>query len=264
MLINTVILFIRDLLPIFVLLCFIFSCLDINHLSKMNWLMVFFINVLGVFAVFYFYPSLAELFDGFGVEISKTFALILVYVCLVFSCSLLVIQQSITSLQHRIMLLGVVIFIIINTSEFLVFLNSYISNTQSISDILAGLSMGLGICLSFSALLYFLLNWLKRKSMSLILYSLLALFLSGQISQVVNLLQQIDIVTSSEAIWDSSNIVKDSSEYGHLFKTLFGYEASPSLEFLMVYAASLIIFSITYFIKASINIKSKSVAWEVK
>ena len=105
--------------------------------------------------------------------------------------------------------------------------------------------------MSFSALLYFSLHWFIKKEFFILLYVVWALFLSGQISQVVNLLQQVDIIKSSGALWDSTNLVKDSSEYGHLLKTLFGYEAGPSLEFIMLYTASLLLFIVTFFIKSS-------------
>jgi high-affinity iron transporter len=264
MLINTVILFIRDLLPIFILFCFFISTLRGGDIYKKTWLYIVFSSVLGIFITFYFYSVLSDLFDGFGIEIIKTIALILFYACLLFGGAFLVNQQSLTLLKQRIIIAGLVLFIIITASEFIVFLNSYITNTQSLRDIAAGLSIGLGICFSFSALFYFLLSWLKRKKNFTVLFCFLALFLSGQISQVVNLLQQVDIITNSEALWNSSNIIKDSSEYGHLFKTLLGYEASPSLEFVMFYALSLVIFFIIFYTNTSKKFKFKSATREDK
>ncbi len=257
MLINTVILFIKDLMPIFVLLCLVSTCIAPNRISYIKLLYVFFASVVGIFATFYFLPVMGELFDGIGIEVIKTFELVFVYFCLLIGCSSLLTKNTIAALQSNLIIVGLVIFTVINASEFIVFLDSYLANSQSIRDVVAGLSIGLGICLSFSALVYFSLHWFIKKELFTLLYIVWALFLSGQISQVVNLLQQVDMIKSSAALWDSSNLVKDSSEYGHLLKTLFGYEASPSLEFIMLYAASLLLFIVTFFIKSQRKVKNK-------
>lgn len=264
MLINTVILFIRDLLPIFILLCIVISCFKLDKVITGTWLYIVSACICGICIFSYFYPVMSGLFDGFGIEIIKTIALILVYFCLLFGSVFLVNQQPLTVFKQRIIIGGLVVFVIITASEFIVFLNSYLTNALSIRDIVAGLSIGLGICLSFSALFYFLLSWLKRKEFFTFLYLIFALFLSGQISQVINLLQQVDILTSSDSLWNSSNIIKDSSEYGHLFKTLVGYEASPSSEFLVFYAISLIIFVIIFYSNSSFTAKYPNISREDK
>ncbi|OUR77937.1 hypothetical protein A9Q75_14570 [Colwellia psychrerythraea] len=251
MLINTVILFIKDLLPIFVLLCLVSTCITPNRVPHEKLVYVCFSSVVGIFAKFYYLPMMGELFDGMGIEVIKTLELVLVYFCLLIGCSSLLTQNMIAAHQSNLTIVGLVIFTVINASEFIIFLDSYLANSQSIRDVVAGLSIGLGICLSFSALLYFSLHWFIKKEFFTLLYVVWALFLSGQISQVVNLLQQVDIIKSSGALWDSTKLVKDSSEYGHLLKTLFGYEAGPSLEFIMLYTASLLLFIVTFFIKSS-------------
>ena len=251
MLINTMILFIKDLLPIFVLLCLVSTCITPNRVPHKKLLYVCFSSVVGIFATFYYLPMMGELFNGMGIEVIKTLELVLVYFCLLIGCSSLLAKKMITAHQSNLIFVGAIIFTVINASEFILFIDSYLANSQSIRDVVAGLSIGLGICLSFSALLYFSLHWFIKKEFFILLYVVWALFLSGQISQVVNLLQQVDIIKSSGALWDSTKLVKDSSEYGHLLKTLFGYEAGPSLEFIMLYTVSLLLFIVTFFIKSS-------------
>ncbi|RHW77208.1 hypothetical protein [Colwellia sp. RSH04] len=251
MLINTVILFIKDLLPIFVLLCLISTCIAPNRVTNKKRLYVCLSSVVGIFATFYYLPMMGELFDGMGIEIIKTLELGVVYFFLLIGCSSLLSQNTIAAHQSNLTIVGLIIFTVINASEFITFLDSYLTSRQSIKDVVAGLSIGLGICLSFSALLYLSLHWFIKKEFFIFVYIAWALFLSGQISQVVNLLQQVDILKSSGALWDSTKFVKDSSEYGHLLKTLFGYEASPSLQFILLYTASLLLFIVIFFIKSS-------------
>lgn len=251
MLINTVIIFIKDLLPIFVLLCLIGTCIVPNKVPHKKLLYVLFSSVIGIFATFYYLPVIGELFNGMGIEVIKTLELVLVYFFLLIGCSSLLTKNTIATHQSNFIFVGLIIFTVINASEFIVFLDSYLANSKSIKDVVAGLSIGLGICLSFSALLYFSLCWLIKKEFFTLLYIMWALFLSGQISQVINLLQQVDIIKSSGALWDSTKWVKDSSEYGHLLKALLGYEAGPSLELIMLYTASILIFIVIFFIKSS-------------
>ena len=97
--------------------------------------------------------------------------------------------------------------------------------------------------------MYFLLVWLNKKQRYLVTYTFWALFLTGQLSQIINLLQQVDIIKSRAALWDSSTLVEDSSEYGHLFNTLFGYEARPSSEFITLYLGSLLVLYGYFFIQ---------------
>ena len=144
---------------------------------------------------------------------------------------------------------AIVIFVTLNTSVFIVFLDSYITSSEFIKHIIAGLAIGLGICLSFSFLMCFLLVRLNKKQRYLVTYTFWALFLTGQLSQIINLLQQVDIIKSRAALWDSSTLVEDSSEYGHLFNTLFGYEARPSSEFITLYLGSLLVLYGYFFIQ---------------
>ena len=189
-----------------------------------------------------------ELWEGIGIEVIQSIELLLIYFFLVFSYSSTAVKKHPSVTQLYLILSAIVIFIVLNASVFIVFLDSYITNTDSIKNIIAGLAIGLGICLSFSSLFLFLLFWLNKKDYYLVTYSLWAFFITGQVSQVINLMQQVDIIKSSEALWDSSTIVEDKSEYGHLLNSLFGYEARPSFELIALYLGSLLVFYLYFFI----------------
>ena len=249
MLINTVILFLKDLLPIFILLCL----LKVNNanavISKKVIFIIVLLSIFGVIATFKLLPLMGDLWEGTGIEVIQTIEVLLVYVFLVFSYSSVAVSKHSSVKQFYLISSAIVIFITLNASIFIVFLDSYISSSESIKHIIAGLAIGLGICLSFSFLMYFLLVWLNKKKYYLVTYTFWALFLTGQVSQIINLLQQVDIIQSSAALWDSSTLVEDSSEYGHLLNTLFGYKARPSSEFIMVYLGSLLVIYSCFFIQ---------------
>jgi high-affinity iron transporter len=208
-------------------------------------------SAMGIITSYYFMPAMGELFDGIGIEVIQTIESILAYFCLLFASSYLITQNKLTKCQSHLIIIGMVLFIIINASVFIFFLDSYMANKESVKNIMAGLAIGLGICLSFSALLYFLLAWFIKQEFYVLTYIFWGLFLSGQISKIVNLLQQVDIIQSTTPLWNSSHIVKDSSEYGQLLKTLFGYEASPSMEFIILYAVSLILIFCYFLVTSS-------------
>ena len=249
MLINTVILFLKDLLPIFILLCL----LKVNNanavISKKVIFIIVLLSIFGVIATFKLLPLIGEMWDGTGIEILQTIEVLLVYVLLVFSYSNVALSKYSSVKQLYFISSAIVIFVTLNTSVFIVFLDSYITSSEFIKHIIAGLAIGLGICLSFSFLMYFLLVWLNKKQRYLVTYTFWALFLTGQLSQIINLLQQVDIIKSRAALWNSSTLVEDSSEYGHLFNTLFGYEARPSSEFITLYLGSLLVLYGYFFIQ---------------
>jgi len=248
MLINTVILFLKDLLPIFILFCFLKANNTSVTLSKKAIILIVSLSMFGIVATFKLLPSMSELWEGVGIEVIQSIELLLVYVLLVFSYSSTSINNHSSMKRLYFISSATIIFITLNASVFIVFLDSYITNTDSIKNIIAGLAIGLGTCLSFSSLFLFLLFWLNKKDYYLVTYSLWAFFITGQVSQVVNLMQQVDIIKSSEALWDSSTIVEDKSEYGHLLNSLFGYEARPSFELIALYLGSLLVFYIYFFI----------------
>ena len=242
MLINTVIIFLKDLLPIFILLGLLKANTPDAIVSNRPILQILSISILGVMATFSLLPSISELWEGAGIEIIQTIAYTLVYVCLVFSCSYIFENKGPSQKQYYVISFGLLIFIILKASIFIVLIEGYLINNESIKNIIAGLSIGLGLCLSFSFLLFFLLVWLNNNNKYyLVTYSFWALFLTGQVSQIVTLLQQVDLIKSSEVLWDSSFIIEDKSEYGHLLNTLFGYEARPSVEFILLYLGSLLV-----------------------
>lgn len=277
MLINSLLIFIEETLPIFVLyayLCAWHSYFEYRNETKpMNK------KAIGSFAgeVFklkqdhhiYFIcaillglllsvfitsvrPWLGMTLDGIGYEV----VLIMLTVCFVASVLLGQITNNSTN-RNVLFSLSLFLLVLPHASDFMVFFASVLQ-IQLYSSVYVGVSIGLGICLSISYLLFFVFLNIGK---SLPLKLAVAIFLAGQLSNIVTILQQIDVLYSSLPLWNTNSFIADSNEYGQFFHVLVGYDATPTLIYLVILGAStLIIFTL---LMRSKLIEGKSTAFGV-
>lgn len=187
----------------------------------------------------YIRPYLGMAFNGIAYE------LVLITFTIVTVCSLLLSQCFTNIMLKRLFFsISLILLAIPHSSDFMVFFMS-VTHTQSLNDMaaglsagmIAGISVGFGICISVGYLLFFLFSSVKSK---LPLKVAIALFLASQLSGIVNILQQIDALSSSLPLWNSNKFIADNNEYGQFFNVLFGYDATPTF----FYLTSLITFSL--------------------
>jgi len=248
MLINTVVLFLRDLLPIFLLLCLLKAYLAPNSFSAKVMLTLMLLSFIGMWLVFYWLPAISELYDGSGLELLQSLSIVISYIFLSMASFMAIYSSRFDKLHLILLLLGAAATFVIKGSLFIIFLEGYLTRNESNGVIFAGLTIGLGVCASFSALLYFFLEWLIKRGLNLIVFLFWALFLSGHLSQIIRLLAQVNIIESNEPLWDSNAFIKDSSEYGQLLNTTVGYEATPSELFLVTYLSSFFLFVVACYL----------------
>lgn len=244
MLINTVILFLRDVLPLFVLLSLI---LAIRPMGKL-WLL--FAITLSIFACLFFINQIdfiSDKFNGAGMELFFLSCHFLVYLCVWFVGYLHLNDRDQSSSLWKITMSALLIItFVINGTNFLVYFNGFWSQADAPQSILLGTFLGLGICLSIAVLLHFSLLWLAKKwGYGSVILTLLV-YASGQLTGSLNLLVQIDWLEHSQPIWDLNEIISDQSELGHFLNVLIGYEASPSIHQLSLYLLALTLPLITY------------------
>jgi high-affinity iron transporter len=113
-------------------------------------------------------------------------------------------------------------------SETLTYLSGFFGQKEYFQTVITGSSIGFSIGLSLGILLYYGLmslpgNW--RLDASVIL---LAIFAGNMLSQAVLQLTQADWISSTQAFWDTSDWVPESSTLGKSLYALVGYEATPS------------------------------------
>jgi len=241
MIINTVIVFLRDLLPIFVLFSYLAIILKNKHLPFYFWIISLLAGLTASLILFTNVETVTEYFDGAGLEIILTSLLVIGFVAFLTVKSFSIDLYHKSALMKAILLLGICAFIAFKSTEFLIYFTVNIQQQDQLMNIIIGCILGFGICISFSALLSFLLQELQATRFNTVFWLCWYAFLAGHISQSTALLSQVDIVEFGAPFFDMSHIIQDSSEYGHILHALFGYESSPSFGFLFVYLACLFI-----------------------
>lgn len=245
MLINTVILFLRDALPFFVLLSLVLSMLPLGS----KWLSLsLFAGLAGSLLLLNQIDQLSQLLGGAGMELMLFTCHLLVYLAVV-ALNYMYLQASPDKLATLQRIAGVVIAtsLLINGASFLIYFVSFWSQTDAPQSMLLGTILGLGICLSISVLLYFSMLWLKQIFGAISIVVALLLYASGQLADSVSLLVQVDWLEYSEGVWDFSSIIQDQSEFAHLFNALFGYRASPSYHQVGLYLVASILPLLSYY-----------------
>ncbi|MEH6709655.1 hypothetical protein [Paraglaciecola polaris] len=229
MLINTVVLFLRDALPIFVLL----SLLRVYASPKWRHLLAGVgVGIMLAALVVANQHTVSQWYQGSGYELLKCITLITAYML----AAWLIIKEP----KHVYWLAAtiVAVFVVPRSADFSVFVVGFWFQKDALVPILLGTTLGLGICVSVAVLLDVLLSSVTK---SAVVRTAFALFVAGQIANVILLLQQIDWLADPGPLWNMGVIIADESEYGHLLKVLIGYEAAPSSFYLLTLFIALLL-----------------------
>ncbi len=247
MLINTVLLFLQNALPIFIitsLLLIRFSSETIKTFS-VKWLVLgLLFTIIIAFILSNNLENISQAADGKGIELFLSLGLLLVYL---FSMGLFILNSTDSGtgydsfIKKQLAFMVFIIISILNGAHFIVYLTNYWAQAQQIESMLIGIILGGGICLSISILFYFLLKYADQNIHQKISSYFLVFFALGQLMHAIVLLQQVDIFSSSQPVWNSSSIIAENSELGQLLTVLFGYESTPSPLQLIIYVLAFII-----------------------
>ncbi|WP_166424346.1 high-affinity iron transporter [Paraglaciecola sp. 20A4] len=229
MLINTVVLFLRDALPVFVLLSMlrVYAGTDWRYLLRgLGMGLCFSIVVVAN------QHTVSQWYQGAGYELLKCVTLIAAYLL----AARMVIKKG--KGFGLLATLIVAIFVVPRSADFSVFVVGFWFQKDALSPILFGTTLGLGICISVAILVDVLFSSLNKPGITRCAF---ALFIAGQVANVVLLLQQIDWLTDPGPLWNINDVIADESEYGHLLKVLLGYEAAPSSFYLLTLFSALLL-----------------------
>lgn len=243
MLINTVLLFLQSALPIFIIISLLLVQFSSQTISSVNikWLIFgFVLTIIAAFVLSNYLENISQAADGKGIELFSSFGILLVYLS---SIGLFILHRSGYDSFIKKQLAFFVFFIIssLNGAHFIVYLTSYWAQAQQVESMLIGIILGGGICLSISILFYFLLKYVDQNISPKTSNYFLVLFALGQLMHAIVLLQQVDILPSSQPVWNSHSIIAENSELGQLLTVLFGYESTPSPLQLTIYVIAFII-----------------------
>ncbi len=244
MLINTVVLVLRDMLPLFILLVWLAAYINPIFITLNKLLPSTLISAGVIFLFHFFAPYLSELFEGAGIEFIRVFCIVILFSTLLVGSVLSLRRARGSCLVTMCFYFGVCLLFITQGANFFIYFNSYLSRSENELSVYIGVILALGFGLSFSLLFYFILRWLNERHYAKTLDLLWAAFLASLLTQIVPTLTQVDVISDTKPLWNSTWLIADSSEYGHVFKALIGYEATPSLSYLLAYVVGLILFYI--------------------
>ncbi|GAA0854811.1 hypothetical protein [Aliiglaciecola litoralis] len=232
MLTNTVVFFLRDALPIF----WSIALLSLLVADKRKWMISGGIagSILCVILSLSI-PKVSAMLDGSGYELLHIALMLVNYV--IFSWLYCAHENFDNGNDLWIAAaLALACMIALNATNGMMFFASFWQPAGANQVLLLGALLGLGICASVAMLLVLLLDPIEQKAFARIL---LLLFAAGQVSQVANLLQQIDWF-SSEQLWSTRQWVSDENELGQFLATLFGYNSSPTIALTLFFIIALV------------------------
>lgn len=115
-----------------------------------------------------------------------------------------------------------------------------VSGGETFAAMAAGGALGLLLGGALTALMYFGLLRIPARYLFSVTSGLIALLASGMAAQAVAFLQVAGVVTVlPRTVWDTSNVLADSSLFGKALNTLVGYNDQPTMLQLVVYLATL-------------------------
>ncbi|MFT6269831.1 MAG: high-affinity iron transporter [Alphaproteobacteria bacterium] len=225
MLTNTVVLFLRDLLPMFIMFAYLSSVHHSFVQGKWQGMLVIGLSLLLSVIALFQYENISDLFEGTGIEWLK-----ISFISLAFCVFVLVYVKSLAPVKNILIGLACLLLLVVHISSFLLYFTIYFANTDLIYELIIGCAIGIGICVSFYFLFSFIVQELWQSKFSSLVLVLWSLFVANQLSLVANYLHQIDLVDFGTAsLTNVSGWIDEDSEYGVIVKVLTGFDATPSV-----------------------------------
>ena len=217
MLINAVLVYTRELLPVLLLIAVLLQLQPKRQLQLLMFTLLLSAAVMLLLAPWL--SAITQLFDGNGLELMFVLAQLITLTALLVLAVLPANRlAAVLAVVSQVVLCGVnlLLYSLISTGE------------SAVESLWLGAVLGLGIGISIAVLWYQVLSELERFGDG-VLGLMLALIGARQSSEIALLLGQIDWLPSGQALWDSSNFINEQAEIGVFFHAWFGYEATPDL-----------------------------------
>lgn len=229
MLITSLLMSINQLLPVVILAVLLSLIVPLNQ------------RQLSIYAVFGILVSLvfvqgaawvSQLFDHRGLEFLQMLLCVMVYVAALISC-----QQ-----RSRAAAVALIATMTLYLSHYMIYLVSFWHSKDTAEPLILGTFLGVGICISFGVLLFFLLESIVRRAGVQSLIVLLALNATAKLLVLLDLASQVDLIDVTANYLDWRGFLVENSELGRVLKALAGYEATPSKTALWVYVIAAVTF----------------------
>lgn len=236
MLLNIIVIVLRELLEASILIAVLLSSCR-HQAIPLRWLPVaLLLGSLGAGIYGWQLHNISQWFDYTGQELLNAGMQFFLYGTI---CLLVMLQWARTP-RHKtmatLMALMVITAMVREGSEIYLFLSGFLLNDQVWLQTITSLFISLGIGLSAGALTYYSLTSLPERLAGPACSVALTLIGAGMVLQATQLLIQADWIAATEPLWDSRWLLNEASIAGQLAYAIFGYEATPSLTEVLVYA----------------------------
>lgn len=235
MLINSLFLFLRDLLPLFFFCSILIVFLAGGKARNMILAYGLILGSVSALLVSQFDSSIASFASGNGFEIilftSTTLQTLLLLLTL---CTANRVDARLVAAMLTAML---ALISLTSGLNFLIYFSSYWGLQGLTLPMIFGVVIGAGLSLSLAILLYFLLQ-LLREYAPLLSLAFPVLFISGHFAEVFHILEQMNVL-ESQLMWSTQSWLPEQSEITLILASLTGYEATPTRWQLIAYLCAL-------------------------
>ncbi|WOC28100.1 iron transporter [Pseudoalteromonas sp. N1230-9] len=231
MLITSLLMTINQLLPVVILAVLLSLIVPLSQRQ------VSIYAVIGILMSLVFVQTaawLSQLFDHRGLEFIQMLLCIIIFVAALISCQ----QRSIAAA------LALIATMALYLSHYMIYLVSFWHSKDTAEPLILGTFLGVGICISFGVLLFFLLESITKRAGVQPLIVLLAFNATAKLLVLLDLASQVDLLDVTANYLDWRGFLVENSELGRVLKALVGYEATPSKTALWVYVVATLAFII--------------------
>ena len=241
MLLNAVVIVLREVLEASLIISVFLALSQILNRSLKWMLLALILGLISgvIYALTIRHVSMA--FGGIGQELVNASINILIFIALLIFVYVVPHQNDRRCRVLTILAImsTVILAMMREGSEVLLFITGFFGVPDLLGPVLMGGAVGAGLGVSVGVFIYyFIVNLIPRHGVWV--GYLLLLFVAGSLmSQAIEFLIQADLFTSSEPIWNSSNIIDEHSVAGQLLFALVGYEATPQISQVIAYLFSM-------------------------
>ncbi|WP_349560718.1 iron transporter [Pseudoalteromonas sp. NFXS39] len=229
MLITSLLMSINQLLPVVILAVLLGLIVPLNQRQLCIY------AVIGILMSLVFVQGAAwvsQLFDHRGLEFMQMLLCIVIFAAALISC-----QQ-----RSQAAAVALVATMTLYLSHYMIYLVSFWHSKDTAEPLILGTLLGVGICISFGVLLFFLLESVVKRAGVQPLVVLLALNATAKLLILLDLASQVDLLDVTSNYLDWRGFLVENSELGRVLKALLGYEATPSKTALWVYVVAALVF----------------------
>lgn len=229
MLLDTIVLVLRETLEAGILIALLLSITNDKGIGKL-WLWAgLILGALSAYAYSHSYDCISESLEYAGQEVLNAAILLTISLCLMSIVFWLIFRITYFNRIMPVIFASVIVFTLTRElTELVIFYTGFFQTKGDLANGLTSGFIGLTIGSSIGVIVYYsITSWIKRGT-KCIRVVFLTLVSGGLVVQALQLLMQVDWISSTQPLWNTNSIIKESSAFGQMVYAVFGYEATPT------------------------------------